>query len=320
AYTALHGVGTSLVERVLAAAGFAAPRVVPEQAEPDPDFPTVAFPNPEEPGALDLALRLAAEISADIVLANDPDADRCAVAVASEGSWRVLRGDEVGVLLADTLLRRGTEGVYATTIVSSSLLERMARDSAADYAETLTGFKWLARVPGLTFGYEEALGYCIAPELVRDKDGISALLLLAEVAAELKSQRRTLLDRLDELAERYGVYATDSLSIRVDDVAVIAVAMQRLRGAQPHQLGGLRVEHVDDLSYGSASLPPTEGLRYRLADGGRVVVRPSGTEPKLKAYLEVVVPVSSSGVRAARDQAAGRLAAVRTDLAAALSI
>jgi phosphomannomutase len=319
-YTPLHGVGKTLFEKVLDAAGFASPLVVPEQAEPDPDFPTVAFPNPEEDGALDLAVALATASSADLVLSNDPDGDRCAVAVPDpDGSWRMLRGDEVGVLLADFLLRRAVSGVYATTIVSSSLLKLLAADHAAGYAETLTGFKWLGRVPGLAFGYEEALGYCVAPHLVRDKDGVSAALLVAELAAELKSEGRTLLDRLDDLAERHGLHATDQLSVRVSDPALIGDAMQRLRAYPPAQLGGLAVDAADDLSVGSAELPPTEGLRYVLA-GGRVVVRPSGTEHKLKGYLEVVVPVDGSDVTAARRQAAGRLSALKSDLAAALGL
>jgi phosphomannomutase len=320
-YTPLHGVGSPLVGRVLERAGFAPPHVVPEQAAPDPDFPTVAFPNPEEPGALDLALGLAATSSADIVLANDPDADRCAVAIPSpDGSWRMLRGDEVGVLLADHLLRRDVRGVYATTIVSSSQLKPLAEDYGAAYAEALTGFKWLSRVPGLAYAYEEALGYCVAPRLVRDKDGISALLLLAELAAELKSEGRSLLDRLDDLAERYGVHATDQLSMRTSERAHIGRAMERLRSSPPQTLGGLGVERIDDLSAGSALLPPTEGLRYTLSDGGRVVVRPSGTEPKLKGYLEVVVPVEGSDVVGARRRATDRLLAIRSDLSSMLEL
>jgi phosphomannomutase len=316
-YTPLHGVGGETVERAMERAGFAPPIVVPEQASPDPDFPTVAFPNPEEPGAIDLATALAAERGADVVLANDPDADRCAVAVPTMQGWRMLRGDEVGALLADHLLRRGIRGVFATTIVSSSLLGRMAAAHKVPYVETLTGFKWIGRVPGLAYGYEEALGYCVAPDLVRDKDGVSALLRMAELAAELKSTGHTLLDRLDEIAQQYGVHATDQLSVRVDDLSLIAKAMQRLRETPPTALGGFAVVSADDLALGIEGLPPTEGLRYRLAEGGRVVVRPSGTEPKIKCYLEVVVPVAAGDVGAARIAAAGRLDAIRTDLAKA---
>jgi phosphomannomutase len=235
----------------------------------------------------------------------------------------MLRGDEVGALLADFLLRQGVQGVYATTIVSSSLLGTMAAAHGQEYRETLTGFKWLGRVDGLAFGYEEALGYCAAPALVRDKDGVSALLRVAELAAMLRAEGRTLTDRLDDIARAYGLHATDQLSVRVTDLALIADAMTRLRTAPPTSLGGLAVDQVDDLSLGGADLPPTEGLRYRLAEGARVVVRPSGTEPKLKCYLVVVVPVEEGedgGVDAARIAAAGRLDAIRSDLSAALGI
>ena len=318
-YTPLHGVGDETVQKAMQRAGFDAPVAVPEQAAPDGSFPTVSFPNPEEPGAMDLAMALADAEGADIVVANDPDADRCAVAVPTVQGWRMLRGDEVGALLADHLLRRGVRGVFATTIVSSSLLSRMAGMHGVGYEETLTGFKWIGRVPGLAFGYEEALGYCVAPDLVRDKDGVSALLRVVELAAELKAEGRTLLDRLDEIAARYGVHATDQLSVRVTDLSEISKAMERLRTTPPRSLGGFAVEQIDDLTSGGP-LPPTEGLRYRLAEGGRVVVRPSGTEPKLKAYLEVVIPVEDDDVAAARISAAGRLDAIRSDLARAAGI
>ncbi|MDX6367952.1 MAG: phosphomannomutase [Nocardioidaceae bacterium] len=319
-YTPLHGFGATVAEAVLRRSGFDPPAVVPEQAAPDPDFPTVAFPNPEEPGAMDLATALAQRQGADVVIANDPDADRCAVAVPTLHGWRTLRGDEVGALLADHLLRSGAAGVYATTIVSSSLLEQMASGHGVRYAETLTGFKWIGRVEGLCFGYEEALGYCVAPALVRDKDGLSALLRVAELAAELKAQGRTLLDRLDDIAREYGVYATDQVSARVDDRSLIDSAMHRLRSSPPEHLGGFAVKGIDDLSAGGRGLPPTEGLRYRLAEGGRVVVRPSGTEPKIKCYLEVVVGVDTGDVAAARISAAGRLDAIRSDLVAAAGL
>jgi phosphomannomutase len=318
-YTPLHGVGDETVQKAMQRAGFAAPLAVSEQRAPDGAFPTVSFPNPEEPGAMDLAMALADAEAADVVVANDPDADRCAVAVPTVHGWRMLRGDEVGALLADHLLRRGVRGVFATTIVSSSLLGRMAGVYGVGYEETLTGFKWIGRVPGLAFGYEEALGYCVAPDLVRDKDGVSALLRVVELAAELKAEGRTLLDRLDEIAARYGVHATDQLSVRVTDLREISTAMERLRTSPPHSLGGFAVEQIDDLTAGGP-LPPTEGLRFRLAEGGRVVVRPSGTEPKLKAYLEVVIPVEDDDVAAARISAAGRLDAIRSDLARAAGI
>ncbi len=322
-YTPLHGVGGETVVRVMEQAGFPAPHVASAQAEPDPDFPTVAFPNPEEAGAMDLAMALADEVDADIVVANDPDADRCAVAVPGPHGWRMLRGDEVGALLADFLLRQGAQGTYATTIVSSSLLGKMAAAHGQEYRETLTGFKWLGRIDGLAYGYEEALGYCAAPELVRDKDGVSALLRIVELAALLKAEGRTLNDQLDDIARTYGLHATDQLSVRVTDLSEIADAMQRLRANPPASLGGLDVEQVDDLGEGSADLPPTEGLRYRLAEQARVIVRPSGTEPKLKCYLEVVIPVEegeSEGVDAARISAVGRLDAIRADLAGAAGL
>ena len=320
-YTPLHGVGGTTVQRVLESAGFAEPLVVEEQEHPDPDFPTVAFPNPEEPGAMDLAMALASSRGADLVVANDPDADRCAAAVPGPHGWRMLRGDEVGALLGHALLTRGKQGTYAASIVSSSLLGKMAKAAGQPYAETLTGFKWIGRVEGLAFGYEEALGYCVDPEHVRDKDGVSALLLLCELAAEAKAAGRGLVDVLDDIALEYGLHATDQLSVRVTDLGQIAAAMGRLRSMPPTELGGLAVEQVDDLALGSAALPPTDGLRYRLADGARVIVRPSGTEPKLKCYLEVVVPVNpEDGVDAARIAAVGRLDALRDGIKAAAGI
>ncbi|MDI3423551.1 phospho-sugar mutase [Streptomyces luteolus] len=322
-YTPMHGVGKETLLAAFARAGFPEPVVVPEQAEPDPDFPTVAFPNPEEPGAMDLsfaAARSQAE-APDLVIANDPDADRCAVAVhdSSASGWRMLRGDEVGALLAAHLVKRGVTGTFAESIVSSSLLGRIASAAGLAYEETLTGFKWIARVDGLRYGYEEALGYCVDPEGVRDKDGITAALLVTELASELKDQGRTLLDLLDDLAVEHGVHATDQLSVRVEDLSVIAAAMRRLREQPPTELAGLPVTLAEDLTQGTATLPPTDGLRYTLS-GARVIVRPSGTEPKLKCYLEAVVPVASDGLVAARAKAAELLAALKRDLAAAAGI
>jgi phosphomannomutase len=314
-YTPLHGVGATSATQVLETAGFDAPYVVPQQEQPDPDFPTVAFPNPEEPGAMDLAMALAGEKHVDLVVANDPDADRCAAAVPDAHGWRMLRGDEVGALLAHHLLTGGHTGTYACSIVSSSLLGKMAAGAGQPFAETLTGFKWISKVEGLVYGYEEALGYCVDPAHVKDKDGISALLLLCELAAAEKAQGRSLVDVLNDLAIAHGLHATDQLSVRVTDLQEIATAMQRLRATPPSSLGGLPVESVDDLARGDGGLPPTEGLRYRLAGGARVIVRPSGTEPKLKCYLEVVVPVDAeAGVDAARISAAARLDALRDDI------
>ncbi len=320
-YTPLHGVGGATVATALKQAGFDAPHVATAQAEPDPDFPTVSFPNPEEPGAMDLAMALAEEVEADIVVANDPDADRCAVAVPGPHGWQMLHGDEVGALLAQHLLDRGRTGTYATSIVSSSLLGKMASAHDQQYAETLTGFKWIGRVPDLAFGYEEALGYCGDPEHVKDKDGVSALMLMCDLAARAKADGRTLRDLLDDIATEHGLHATDQLSVRMDDLDAIPAVVDRLRDHPPASLGGLAVEGVDDLSRGSETLPPTIGLRFRLADQGRVVVRPSGTEPKIKCYLEVVVPVEpEGGVDAARIAAVGRLDAIRGDLAAAAGL
>lgn len=322
-YTAMHGVGTSVLTAAFDRAGFPAPVLVAEQAEPDPAFPTVAFPNPEEPGAMDLAFTTARRVNPDLVIANDPDADRCAVAVpdpAADGGWRMLRGDEVGALLAAHLVRRGATGVFAESIVSSSLLGRIADKAGLGYEETLTGFKWIARVEGLRYGYEEALGYCVDPEGVRDKDGITAALLVAELASVLKERGRTLLDLLDDLAVEHGLHATDQLSVRVEDLSVIADAMRRLREQPPAALAGLAVATAEDLSRGTDLLPPTDGLRYHL-DGARVIVRPSGTEPKLKCYLEVVVPVASAaGLPAARARATELLNGIKRDLAAAAGI
>ncbi|MGV9277679.1 phospho-sugar mutase [Streptomyces griseosporeus] len=319
-YTAMHGVGKDVLLAAFARAGFPEPVLVAEQADPDPEFPTVAFPNPEEPGAMDLAFARARETGPDLVIANDPDADRCAVAVRDGADWRMLRGDEVGALLAAHLVRRGVTGTFAESIVSSSLLGRIADKAGLPYEETLTGFKWIARVDGLRYGYEEALGYCVDPEGVRDKDGITAALLITELASELKEEGRTLLDLLDDLAVEHGLHATDQLSVRVEDLSVIASAMRRLREQPPTELAGLAIVRAEDLTRGTDKLPPTDGLRYTL-DGARVIVRPSGTEPKLKCYLEVVVPVAShAGLPEARAKAAGLLDAVKRDLSAAAGI
>ena len=322
-YTPLHGVGRELVLAAVARAGFAEPAVVGSQAEPDPDFPTVDFPNPEEPGAIDAALELARSRDPDLVVANDPDADRCAVAVpdpAATGGWRMLRGDELGVLLGDFLLGSRPGGVAACSIVSSSLLAKIAASYDVEFTDTLTGFKWIGRVPGLVYGYEEALGYCVDPEAVRDKDGISTLVRVLELAARAKADGRTLLDLLDDLARRFGLHATDQLSVRVDDLALITDAMRRLRETPPATLGGLAVTRADDLTLGSDGLPPTDGLRYHLADGARVVIRPSGTEPKLKCYLEVVVPVPADDLHTARTEAASTLATLKSDLTHLLAL
>jgi len=315
-HTALHGVGSDTFMRAFARAGFPAPTPVPSQEHPDPDFPTVSFPNPEEPGAIDAALDLARETNPDIVLANDPDADRCAVAVPVDGDWRMLRGDEVGALLGAHILTRGVEpdAVFANSIVSSRLLAAMAKAAGIRHEETLTGFKWISRVEGLRYGYEEALGYCVDPGSVRDKDGVSACLLMAELAATLKAEGRGLTDLLDDLMVEHGVHATDSFSVRVADLSLIDTVMGRLRDAPPQEVAGLAVTRADDLATGSEALPPTDGLRYFLKDDSRIIVRPSGTEPKLKVYLESIEPVSKpkpKALRNARTDAQERLGRIR---------
>ncbi len=325
AYTPLHGVGGVVLAAAFARAGFAAPALVADQAQPDPAFPTVTFPNPEEPGAMDRLLALAAGSGADIAIANDPDADRCAVAIpdprrgdpGSPAGWRILRGDEVGALLADHLMRRGVRGLYATTIVSSSLLRTLCAARNMPYDETLTGFKWIVRAGSgtapLVFGYEEALGYCVDPDRVRDKDGITAALLVAELAAGLKAELRTLADRLDELAAEFGVYATDQLSLRMDAQSEIEAVMAHVRAKPPACLLDDPVTAIED------RLPEADVVTIRTGTA-RVVVRPSGTEPKLKAYLEVVEPVPDGDVPAARERAAASLRALHTETAYALGI
>ena len=315
-YTPLHGCGGDVMRRAMQATGFPAPEAVSEQAAPDPDFPTVAFPNPEEPGAIDLAMSLAKREKADLIIANDPDADRCAVGAPMPAGWRMLTGDEVGALLATHLIGRepGLTGVFACSIVSSSLLGKIAGRHGLGYAETLTGFKWIGRIEGLRFGYEEALGYCVDPDAVRDKDGISAAILVAELAAMVRSEGRGLSDALDDIARGYGLHATGQLSVRVEDLSLIDEVMRALRTSPPTILGGRTVEAVEDLAEGVGGLPPTEGLRFLLDAGARVIVRPSGTEPKIKCYLEVIVPASDGDVDSARAIAAGALEAIKADL------
>ena len=324
--TPMHGVGGAVLAEALRRAGFTDVHVVPEQAEPDPAFPTVAFPNPEEPGALDLALDLAARVGADLVLAVDPDADRACAAVPTgergdRSAWRQLSGDELGWVLGEHLA--GPGAVLACSVVSSQGLARIAAAHGAVFSPALTGFKWIARVPGISFGYEEAIGYCVAPAVVRDKDGVSAAVLTARLARRLLASGRTLLDVLDDVARRDGVHLTGPVSIRVEDLGLIGAAMARLRQDPPARLGGAAVTSVEDLRGGVDGLPPTDGLRWRTAEGARVVVRPSGTEPKLKCYCEVVVELEGDGpgaLAAARRTAAQRLEAVRRDVRAATGI
>jgi phosphomannomutase len=322
-YTPLHGVAAGLALRAFDQAGFSPPLVVPEQAEPDPAFPTVAFPNPEEPGALDLALALARETGADLVVANDPDGDRLAIAVpdpAGQGGWRTLSGDQVGALLGAYLLDRdpGPEPaarLVATTVVSSTMLAKIAAAAGARYAETLTGFKWIVRAADgtgarLLFGYEEALGYAVTPA-VRDKDGISAALALLSLAASARAAGESLLDRWDALEAAHGVHVTAQVTLPTRATAEV---MARLRAAPPGSLAGAPVISVTDLVAGSGGLPPSDVLTYHLA-GARVVIRPSGTEPKIKCYLEVTQPTGGRPLEQARATASGRLVPLRAAVA-----
>ena len=268
---------------------------------------------------MDLALALAAEVDADVILANDPDADRCAVGVRDGEGHRMLSGDQVGSLLGHHMLSRGVEGTYAASIVSSSVLGRQAEAAGRPWRQTLTGFKWLGKIDDLAYGYEEALGYSVAPHIARDKDGVSAALAVLELAASLKADGRTLLDLLDDIAREHGLHATTQLSVRVEDRSIISDAMTTLRTSPPESLGGLAVTSVDDLEDGYEGLPPTDGIRIGLEGGARVIARPSGTEPKLKCYLEVVVEAGDD-VDAARREADERLEAIKADLARLLGL
>ena len=288
-YTAMHGVGTETLQRVFQKAGFASPILVEAQAAPDPDFPTVAFPNPEEPGAIDLALETAKSFDADLVIANDPDADRCAAAVKDPVTgWRMLRGDELGAILGESIARKTTTGIFANSIVSSSILKKIAEHYKLDFKETLTGFKWLAKIKGLTFGYEEALGYAVDAKTVNDKDGISAAITLAQIATDLAADGKTLLDLLDEIWARHGFHATEQISIRLSDLSKVGVILGGLRSNPPQNIAGRVVTSIDDLAAPTDGLPPTDGLRIWLDGGVRIIIRPSGTEAKMKCYIEVI--------------------------------
>jgi len=316
-YTAMHGVGWETFSRTLASAGFDEPVVVAAQIEPDPNFPTVAFPNPEEPGALDLSYATAREVKADVIIANDPDADRLAVAIpdaSRQEGYRRLTGNEVGSLLgwwaADRATRQGkVSGALACSIVSTPALAAVAADYKLDFAWTLTGFKWVSRAPGLLYGFEEALGYLVNPETVRDKDGISAGLAFLWMASDLATAGKTIADHLDEFSMRFGHFASDQVSLRVTDISRIADIMASLRATPPTNFGGIAVTSIDDLSAGFDSLAASDVLRLWLADGSRVMIRPSGTEPKLKIYLDTACAVGSLAERQA--VAAASLAALR---------
>jgi phosphomannomutase len=333
AYTPLHGVGALSVEGAMKLAGVTQLHTEPTQREPDPEFPTVAFPNPEEKGAMDRVLALAAKMHADLVLANDPDADRLCVGVRDGAGYRVLTGDQVGALLADYLLEVSPKDrrMVATTIVSSQLLSYLAQQTGADYRETLTGFKWIGnaaidyeRSTGGRFvvGYEEALGYSVGP-LVRDKDGVSACVIFAELAAWNRARGRTVLEHLDDVYRRVGLFVTEQVSITKpgsDGLAAIKAAMTRFRRAAPAQLAGQPIEQVVDLAKGDGGLPPSDVLVFKLAGGRRVIMRPSGTEPKLKSYYEVRVEVKpGEAIAAARARGLGELAQLRDEHQAMLA-
>ena len=286
ALTPLHGVGGDTAVEVLQRAGFGDLHTVAAQFDPDPDFPTVAFPNPEEPGATDALLALAAEVGADLAIALDPDADRCAVGIPDTNGWRMLTGNETGWLLGDFLLSRLTadeakKAIVASSIVSSQLLADIAALHGARHVETLTGFKWLARaddgLPGhrLRYAYEEAIGHCVDPDAVRDKDGISTAVVVADLTATLAAQGDSVPDKLDALARRHGVHLTSAVSARVDAAAVMA----RLRATPPHKIAGVEVGVLDLAGRTDALIFTGPGLR--------VAIRPSGTEPKVKGYIEI---------------------------------
>ena len=316
-YTAMHGVGWETASAVFAAAGLPAPVSVHAQQEPDPAFPTVSFPNPEEPGALDLAIATARDAGAQLIIANDPDADRLAVGIpdpTAETGWRRLAGNEVGWLLGWRAARRtnrltpdGGAGTLAASLVSSPALGAVARRLGLDYEETLTGFKWISRVGGLVFGYEEALGYLVDPDKVRDKDGISAAVAILDLAASLAAEGRTIADELVAFAAEFGGYASGQISIRVDELDEIGRMMTRLRQAPPAAVGGIRVDRIDDFVDGFPPFPPGDILRLHLEGGARVIVRPSGTEPKLKAYLDAWSDEGDGAERLERAQATLRL-------------
>jgi phosphomannomutase len=307
-YTAMHGVGWEVARRVFSQAGFVEPVPVPEQSAPDPAFPTVAFPNPEEPGALDLAFATADRVSADLVIANDPDADRLAVAVPTADGWRRLSGNEVGALLgwraAERARRDDVDGTLAASIVSSPALREVARRYGLDYADTLTGFKWVSRVGGLLYGYEEALGYLVDPEKVRDKDGISAAVDFLALATELTSAGSSVAEHLTAFDERFGAFASSQISLRVDDLAEIGRLTGRLREAPPAAVGSRRVDHIDDFRDGFGGFPAGDVLRLWFTDGSRVIVRPSGTEPKLKVYIDASSTAGDALARRAAAEAA----------------
>ena len=300
-YSAMHGVGAKFIDLAFERIGLSKPIRVASQEKPDGSFPTVKFPNPEEPGAMDESQKTAQEYDADLVLVNDPDADRLAVAYKATSGIQMLSGDQLGLILGEELARRaserGLQGNLACSIVSSSALAEVAKHYGLGFFQTLTGFKWIARVPDLIFGYEEALGYCVAWQDVRDKDGISAAVVVADIATRLAHEGKTLGEHLDELQKRYGHFATGQISIRVQDLSVIKDLMARLRKDPPKEIAGVKSSFTD-LLLGSKDLSPTDGVRFDLEDGRRVIIRPSGTEAKLKCYLQAKATSSAKATRA----------------------
>lgn len=315
-YTAMHGVGWRTFSSVIETACYSGIASVPEQQEPDADFPTVSFPNPEEPGALDLSFALAREVGAELIIANDPDADRLSIAipdVESAEGYRQLTGNEVGWLLGWDAARKAAasnldDAALACTIVSSPALGAVAKKYGLNFVETLTGFKWVSRVPGLVFGYEEAIGYLVNPDAVKDKDGVSAGVAFLAMAAEGKAEGVSVAQMLDGFTETFGFFASDQLSVRVTDLSLISAIMSELRENAPSTIGGVSISSVDDLLDGSGDLPPTDALRFSLDDGSRVMARPSGTEPKLKYYIDVAAPAEQA------EHARGVLTSIRDDL------
>ena len=293
AFTPMHGVGQETFDDCMKEAGFNPSINVAEQTKPDPDFPTVSFPNPEEPGAMDLLLALAQKIEADVAIANDPDADRCAVAVPENGKWKVLSGDELGFLLAWWLIEKSKltyvplHGQMVASIVSSSLVPKMAQAHGLKGASTLTGVKWMGHLDELIFGYEEAIGYCTDPEFVRDKDGITAALRVVEMISYIKQNNNSVTGILNEIYQEFGVHITKQLSFRFASVSEAIKITQKLISDSPTKIGEFNVEKVEDMNNGIDGLPPTSGIRL-MTKNGRIIVRPSGTEPKLKCYLEVI--------------------------------
>ncbi|KAB1648449.1 phospho-sugar mutase [Pseudoclavibacter endophyticus] len=313
-YTPMHGVGWATFRDVLDAAGLPHPTLVHHQTEPDGAFPTLDFPNPEEPGALDLAYAAGDTVLADLVIAHDPDADRLAVAIPTAHGWHRFGGNEIGRLLgwraAEHLAATGETGTLATSLVSSPALRAVADAYGLGYAETPTGFKWISRAEGIAFGYEEALGYLVDPEKVRDKDGISAALAVLELAMRLAAENRTLLDLEAEFAERFGAFASRQVSTRFAVLSEIPRVMRALRDAPPAAIGDVAVSRRDDFAAGLDGIPPSDILRLWLADGTRVMIRPSGTEPKIKVYIDAVATGDGSSRQlTAKAEAAAEAAA-----------